>query len=160
MKSWIMVFILAITLTGCTSSDTIQVCSVHDGDTLTTCDGEKIRLFGVDAPEISQKLGKPARNALQRLVLHQNVSLSCDGKSYKRRVCRVTKSGININEEMVKEGWAFDYRRYSHGAFLNAQTLAQSKHLGIWQKENGGARPWDYRRHQYDKRQVHRTFKF
>jgi micrococcal nuclease len=145
-----MVLTLSIALTGCASPD---------GDTLTTCNGEKIRLFGMDAPEISQKLGKPSRNALQRLVLHQNISLFCDGKSYKRRVCRVTKSGININEEMVKEGWAFDYRQYSHGAYAQAQAFAQSQHLGVWQQENGGARPWAYRRHQHGKRPAHHAFR-
>lgn len=129
------------------------------GDTLTTCQGNKIRLAGIDAPEIKQRYGSQARNTLNNLVIGQNIALQCEGKSYDRKVCTVFLGTRNINQVMVQQGFAYDYQQYSHGAYLPAQQYAQTHHLGVWQQESGGQRPWDYRRHLSKKRN-NRTFKF
>jgi len=52
-------------------SERRQVLSVHDGDTITVNSGwgkEKIRLCGVDAPELSQPLGTQSRDKLRSLI--------------------------------------------------------------------------------------------
>ena len=97
--------LLIIGLSSCTFNNPGEkVCSVHDGDTFTTCAGNKIRLFGIDAPELRQRFGKESRNELASLVLERNVELDCGGKSYDRLTCQVTLDGKNINAEMVRSG--------------------------------------------------------
>lgn len=92
------------------------------------------------------------------MVLGQDVSLKCDGKSYNRKVCQVFLGTRNVNEAMVQQGFAYDYSHYSHGSYLPAQQYAQVHHLGVWDQSNGGERPWDYRKHSSQKR-TNRTFR-
>jgi len=56
-------------------SEQWQVLSIHDGDTIKVeKDGitEKVRFCGIDAPEISQPLGKESRDYLRSLVSPTN----------------------------------------------------------------------------------------
>ena len=112
----------ALSLTG--FSLAVQVCKVHDSDTLTTCQGQRVRLAGIDAPELKQRYGYSARDTLKSMALGQDVSLTCDGKSYNRKVCQVFLGTRNVNEAMVQQGFAYDYAHYSHGAYLPAQQYA------------------------------------
>ncbi len=128
-----------------------QVISVHDGDTLTLEDGRKIRLFGIDAPEITQPFGKNSRDALRSLVLNKDISLKCLDWSYNRRVCSVSMNGLDIQKQLVLKGLAYDYTHYSHGLYKPEEALAKEKSLGVWAMPDGGERPWKYRyriRHQ------------
>jgi micrococcal nuclease len=159
LKIFLLPLMATLVLSACSTEQAVQVCSVHDGDTLTTCDGLKVRLLGIDAPELAQRFGPPSRKTLKSLVQGQSVSLSCTGRSYDRRVCTVFKNGRNINEEMVSLGAAFDYPQYSHGAFRAAQSEAQAQRVGMWKTGNGGIRPWDYR-HIPRRKHSHRTFRF
>jgi endonuclease YncB( thermonuclease family) len=128
------------------------VCSNHDGDTFKLCNGQSIRLYGVDAPELIQPMGHEARDYLRKLLVGRDVRLICVGKSYKRSVCRVevsTPAGpIDASREMAGRGLAFDSPRYSHGEFKNAEVFAQSLGRGVWSLPGGGTRPWDFRSHQ------------
>jgi micrococcal nuclease len=137
--------LLITSLSSCASAPGEKVCSVHDGDTFTTCSGTKIRLAGIDAPELRQSYGQAARNELASLVLNQSVQLSCNGKSYQRLTCQVSLNGTDINGEMVSSGYAFDYPHYSHGFYQNQEQQAKEAGLGVWQATNGGQRPWAYR---------------
>jgi len=138
--------VLILSLSSCAFNNPGEkVCSVHDGDTFTTCAGNKIRLFGIDAPELRQRFGKESRDELASLVLERNVELDCNGKSYERLTCQVTLDGKNINAEMVKSGYAFDSPHYSHGLFQTQEKAAEAAGLGVWQVSNGGQRPWAYR---------------
>lgn len=79
------------------------------------------------------------------LLKDKDVQLSCKGKSFKRQVCRVWANGKDVEEEMVSNGWAFDFPKYSKGEYVQDQLFAQSHHLGVWQMPDGGQRPWDWR---------------
>jgi len=143
-RYWLMLgLLIAISLSGCAQGQ--RVCSVHDGDTLTTCDGQRIRLGKIDAPELKQRFGKEAQNALSSLVLNQMVTLNCFDTSYDRQVCQVGLNGKDINGEMVRLGYAFDYPHYSHGLYLPQERMAKAAGLGVWQLADGGKRPWEYR---------------
>ena len=96
---------------------------VNDGDTLKveTTEGTKlkVRLYGIDAPETEkikhksgmiskpgQPYGEESYRALKSKVLGKNVKVEIiDIDRYKRMVGIVYMDGININLEMVKEGW-------------------------------------------------------
>lgn len=108
---------LAILLAGChpaqssPGAETLTVTHVADGDTLTGLDGAgqhvRVRLLGVDAPEVAHD-GRPgecgatdARNSLERLVLHQRVTLADDPRAdridrYGRRLAYVDVGGVDV----------------------------------------------------------------
>src|SRR3954471_14722415 len=60
----------------------VTVSDVHDGDTLTAQDRGrviKVRLEGIDAPELAHPFGRQSRDALANLVLHKSVTLTSHG---------------------------------------------------------------------------------
>ncbi len=138
----ILALLLFLLITSQCRSD--QVASVHDGDTLTLADGRKIRLAGIDAPEISQPLGRQSRDHLKRLVIGRNITVVCRSKSYQRAVCDVYDAGRLLNLAMVQDGWAYDYPTYSKGKFKAAEEEARKKRRGIW-RAGSLVKPWDYR---------------
>jgi micrococcal nuclease len=143
LQSLLLTLLITVSLSGCAQGQ--RVCSVHDGDTFNTCDGQRIRLGKIDAPELRQCFGKEARNALSTLVLNQNVTLNCSDSSYDWQVCQVGLNGKDINGEIVRLGYAFDYPQYSHGLNQAQERAAKVGGLGVWQFADGGKRPWEYR---------------
>ena len=96
---------------------------VVDGDTLHI-NQTKIRLHGIDAPEMkqtcltnkgrTQKCGVLAKQALEKLVRGQDVICKGDKRDrYKRLIAVCYVGPFNINEQMVTDGWALAYRKYS-----------------------------------------------
>ena len=70
-----------------------KVVSVHDGDTLTALDAanvqHKVRLTGIDAPEIGQPFGTKARDRLTALAKGKTVTIHGHGQDrYGRPVGR------------------------------------------------------------------------
>ena len=126
---------------------------VIDGDTIHIGD-TKIRLHGIDAPEMKQTCrtskgkeqmcGVLAKQALERLVKGQDVT--CKGYTrdrYKRLIAVCYVGQLNINEQMVADGWALAYRRYSTD-YVRAETLAKSRREGMWRTEF--VPPWKWRK--------------
>ncbi len=122
-----------------------SVCSVHDGDTFRLCYGPSIRLWGVDAPELSQPYGEQSKQALEKLLSQKNVNLTCANTSYKRWVCLVEVDNKNVNYEMVRQGMAYAEPHYSSNTFKEVETTAKDSMLGIWSQPDGGEKPWEYR---------------
>ncbi len=122
-------------LTVCVADEGLVIV---DGDSLEIR-GERIRLQGIDAPEFLQKCydangwkfrcGHEALTYLKKLT---QGGVSCDryGKDkYGRSLTECfTKSGININREMVKQGWAVAYG----GSYLAEERQAKAAKRGIW----------------------------
>lgn len=114
---------------------------VIDGDSLEIS-GQRIRLWGVDAPEFNQvcarggthwKCGKAAIRALRGQIFGRRVRCEVlEVDRYERAVARCEVTGRSLNEWLVREGWALDYRRYSRGAYAAAQASAKSARRGIW----------------------------
>ncbi|MDJ0595968.1 MAG: thermonuclease family protein [Pleurocapsa sp. MO_226.B13] len=134
--------------------------SIYDGDTLRARRGEeelKIRFCGIDAPEVRMPMGIEARDHLRSLVDIGNgelLLLPIEQDRYGRTVAEVyvkdsRSTAINLNVQMVRDGYAWHYERYSgncpiRGELASAQELAQKEGLGIW---NGSPQPpWEFRR--------------
>jgi endonuclease YncB( thermonuclease family) len=126
---------------------------VIDGDTIHIGD-TKIRLHGIDAPEMKQTCrtskgkeqmcGVLAKQALERLVKGQDVTCKGDTRDrYKRLIAVCYVGQLNINEQMVADGWALAYRRYSTD-YVRAETLAKSRREGMWRTEF--VPPWKWRK--------------
>ena len=71
-----------------------RVVGVHDGDTITILDASKkqhkIRLAGIDAPELKQAFGTRSRQKLSDMAYDKDARLECHKTDrYKREVCKV-----------------------------------------------------------------------
>jgi len=109
--------------------------SAIDGDTLSF-NGQTIRLYGIDAPELKQTCGnRPAgelaHEALASMVIGRQVS--CEGKGHDRygrtlAVCKV--DGFDIGAEMVRTGMAWAFTRYSVD-YLSQEIEAKTAGRGV-----------------------------
>jgi len=72
---------------------------------------------GIDCPEKGQAYGKRAKQAASELVFDKDVTLSTSGKEkYGRTIGNVIlQDGMNLNEELVKQGWCWWYRKHAPG---------------------------------------------
>ena len=127
---------------------------IIDGDTfeLRTEEGrvERIRLHGIDAPEVSQKPeGLPARDALDGLLVkNQWLKVHLHKKDRNRWVGTVFRrhDGANINAEMIRNGHAWHATKFSNSQlFADAQKEAKAKSKGIWASESQPIPPWQAR---------------
>ncbi len=124
-----------------------KVIRVTDGDTITvlTSSGkEKIRFAQIDAPETShfgstaQPYGKEAGAFLRQLISNKNVRVEVETvDQYGRNVGTVFVGGLNVNREMVKNGFAWVYRQYAHDAeLLDLEKSARARQIGLWRLDN------------------------
>ena len=126
--------------------------TVIDGDTIRLGD-VKIRFSGIDAPEINQTCvasegkvacGKISRDLLIEKVTNNKISCTDEGKDFYGRVlgeCFV--NGESLSRYLVREGFAFAYRKYSD-KFISDEEYAKSNRLGMWSMKF--EYPWDYRK--------------
>lgn len=131
-----------------------RVVRVADGDTITLLDANnrqhKIRLYGIDAPELHQAYGRKARGALEKLVAGKDVRVKVINiDDYGRNVGLVSEGSIIANERMVQDGFAWVYTYYCKMNFCaDWQTLEQNARQarkGLWRGKNP-IPPWKWRR--------------
>jgi endonuclease YncB( thermonuclease family) len=128
-----------------------EVVGVIDGDTIDVLhDGhsERIRLHGIDAPEKSQAFGKRSKHAASELSFGKDVTVVEHGRDkYGRTLGEVILPGDkSLNQEMVRSGHAWRYRKYSDDRTLDRlETNARRSNRGLWQDDDAVA-PWEYRR--------------
>ena len=126
---------------------------IIDGDTVEIA-GERIRLNGIDTPESNQscmdgtgkrwRCGREATLALTAIVGDQAVTCKGDERDKYKRLIAVCFAGAkDLNAEMVRQGWALAYRKYSTD-YVAEETDAKSKKLGLWRGQF--VAPWDWRR--------------
>ena len=127
-----------------------KVVGVSDGDTVTVWrnghDQVRIRLSGIDAPELHQAFGQQAKGLMSRLVFGRNVSVRVvDHDRYRRTVARLSVDGQDVGLAMLRQGFAWHYKHYdSDPVYASAENAARAQHLGLWADAHPEA-PWDYR---------------
>ena len=129
-----------------------KVTGIKDGDTfevLFDSVPERVRLAEIDCPEKAQAYGKNAKQFASDLCFGKTVTVSSGGKRdrYGRVVGTVvTEDGTNVNEALVKAGFAWHYKDYSDNAQIGVyEQQAREKHLGLW-ADNDPTPPWDWRK--------------
>ena len=127
-----------------------RVVSVHDGDTVTALDAgnvqRKVRLTGIDAPEIGQPFGTKARDRLTALAKGKTVTIHSHGQDrYGRTLASVDIKGDDLAHRLVADGLAWHYTRYSKDAGLAAvEQEARAARRGLW-ADREPAPPWAWR---------------
>jgi endonuclease YncB( thermonuclease family) len=130
-----------------------RVVGVRDGDTITVLhDGRPtvIRLHGIDAPEKGQAFGMRAKAFTASLAFGQTVIVHVRGLDrYGRNIGDITLSdGRRLDEELVRAGYAWWFRRYSGDARLKTlEAQARVGRRGLW-ADPDPVPPWDWRRSQ------------
>ncbi len=139
-----------------------SVARVSDGDTVRLLVNDstelKIRLSGIDAPELDQAFGKESKNRLTELVDGRTIEAQCSKRDrYRRWLCKLVFNFSDINLSLVKDGFAWWYQYYKKDQTLEdqqsyrmAEAIAKEHKLGLWEDSNPVA-PWDFRREKRDK---------
>jgi micrococcal nuclease len=143
---WLLPFLLSAGVTG-------TVVGIHDGDTLRMLSGRntiKVRLYGIDAPELGQPFSRASREKLSALTFNQTIRLIPHGKdTFGRQLADVIlEDGTNVNHEMVRSGMAYYFRRYARSSELERlENEARRARRGVWSIDNMTP-PWEYRRQE------------
>ena len=125
---------------------------VVDGDTINL-NGQKIRFSGIDTPEINQicnkndeviKCGILAKELLISMIGNNKVKcVNEDVDRYKRILAECFVNNQSLSKFLVREGFAFAYRKYST-KFIEDEDYAKKNKKGMWSMTF--EYPWDYRR--------------
>jgi len=131
-----------------------EATKVVDGDTIHI-GHTKYRLFGIDAPEISQQCKKDNKTILCGLdakkLLENKIGketpkcISQTKDKYNRVVAECFIQSENLSSYMVRSGYAVAYRKYS-SKFVEDEKYAKNNKLGIWSTKFQN--PEEFRRHK------------
>jgi len=125
-----------------------EVVRVIDGDTFVIENNVKVRLLGVDAPEVGNCYSKESTNFLKKLIKGKKVYLQKDisgtddfGRLLRYVILRNNdpeKDDILVNDLLVRSGYAMDYKsspdnRY-RDLFSSSRNIARRAKIGIWKE--------------------------
>lgn len=129
-----------------------------DGDTLAAlAQGQevKIRLWGVDAPETDQPMGREAKITLSSLAPnHRSVRVHAHGVDRYGRVLAVLEGSgkLAINASMVEKGMAYHLKMVparGHTCLSAMEQFARTYRQGVWRESpQGTRRPWEHRQEE------------
>jgi endonuclease YncB( thermonuclease family) len=135
---------LAETFTG-------QVIGVTDGDTISVLRAgrrEVVRLLGIDAPERRQAYGERAKQHAAALAFGKVVAVEAPGRDRHGRLLAEVRlpDGRSLNQELVRAGAAWWFRRYSTDPTLaRLEAEARGARRGLW-SDPAPVPPWEHRR--------------
>lgn len=143
-----------------------RVTVVHDGDTVSIRAGsfagiptrlERVRLIGVDAPELGQEpWGRRSKRQLKKLISESNwivrVELDVEKRDRYGRLLAYLwgRNGRLLNEELIETGYALPYTVPPNVKYAErlraARTRAEGKRAGFWGADGLAERPGEWRR--------------
>jgi endonuclease YncB( thermonuclease family) len=133
-----------------------KVIEVNSGDVITIFNLNRpvrVRVLGIDAPEMEQAFGDVARKHLADLVSDKSVLVQYWGIDGDHSVTgRVSFEGIDIGAQMIRDGAAWvdpgSQQRLSatdREVYQESEAAARNERRGLWQQENPVA-PWEFAR--------------
>lgn len=139
-----------------------QVVKVHDGDTVTVRNAEgelyRVRIYGVDCPEMKQKWGEEAQDMTVSLLGGKTVQvIAVNRDKYKRHVAGIIllEDMLVLQDVLVSAGLAWVDNRFCKidacKLWILHQADAQKAKRGLW-SDSAAKAPWDWRREQRKKR--------
>jgi endonuclease YncB( thermonuclease family) len=128
-----------------------EVVGVIDGDTIDVLVGRqktRIRIEGIDCPELAQPFGRAAKQFASDRVFGKRVEiLSQSTDRYGRTIARVRVGGEDLGLALLKAGLAWQYTTYSHDPVYGAaERGARTARQGLW-ADKDPVPPWVERRH-------------
>ena len=134
------------------TDNSFKVVGVKDGDTFVLLkDGQEliIRFEHIDCPEKKQPFGKEAKKFVSNRCYGKYVSLkgSLKPDRYNRIIAEVIlEDGTNLNEELIKKGLAWHFKKYSSNArYAELEDNAKEIKIGLWSLLNP-IEPWNWRK--------------
>jgi micrococcal nuclease len=128
---------------------------VVDGDTFYCADGTKVRLIGIDSPELDQGIVATAARAALAEVLPDSTSVWLERDvapidRFGRTLAYVWAGEIMVNEHMLEQGWAVLFTvppnvRYVD-RFRQAEARARQAETGLWEAGGFDCAPQAHRR--------------
>ena len=147
-----IIITLLVLLSNSIAEEISGIPKVVDGDTVHI-DNYKFRLEGIDAPEMRQQCKKESfkisffigftfykdyscgRVSKEKLITKiDTTEIKCISSSkdrYKRYIATCYKGKTNLNQWMVRNGFAIAYRRYSK-KYIPDEEFAKENKLGLW----------------------------
>jgi len=128
-----------------------KVVGVSDGDTIEVLRERRavrVRLEGVESPESGQAFGSRAKQFTSNLVFGKTVAVQVKGTDQYGRILGevILPDGRSLNRELVRNGYAWWYRRYSDDPVLQRlEEEARRERRGLWRDKNPTP-PWEFRR--------------
>lgn len=148
---WFFLFLLGM---GITYGETLRgiVINVVDGDTVILLEKgpegkrtHRVQLKGIDAPEYGQAGGEEAKAYLEKLVWGETVTVQYAGDDQYGRILGLVLCGASrVNDEMVKEGWAWRYKYSTSKKLAAYESEAKAGKKGLW-AEPDPISPWEWR---------------
>ena len=129
------------------------VVGVTDGDTIAVLRDDHpstVRLVGIDAPEKRQAYGQAAKRFAASLAFGQTVTVRVSGHDRNARLLGevILPDGRSLAQELVRAGFAWWFRRYSHDLTLaHLEEEAREGRRGLW-ADPSPEPPWTYRKHR------------
>jgi len=115
-----------------------RVEMINDGDTVTCLDTEgrrvRVRLVGIDAPELDQPKGRESRAALVAKLTGGLVRVEGDARDQHGRLLGTLRlDDRDLNREMVAEGWAWAFTGFAEDSdLIAAESAARRARRGVW----------------------------
>ncbi|MBD5417360.1 MAG: thermonuclease family protein [Desulfovibrio sp.] len=137
-----------------------EVLSVHDGDSITARrvgpvrhKSDKVRVYGIDCPELDQPYGEEARELTARILDGKTVEIvpAQKGKSYRREVGGIVLLGdmLVIQDTLVSAGLAWVDDRFCKLPVCDLWRLhqreAKAARRGLW-ADDAPVPPWTWRK--------------
>ena len=131
------------------ANESVTVAYVHDGDTLNLSDGRKLRLIGINTPELAreEQAAEPYAEEARRAVAHYiprnsriDIQYGTERHDHYGRllVHVILPDGRNLNRLLLQEGLAQAIAVPPNLAFLDCYWQvdgeARSRHQGLWQE--------------------------
>ena len=148
MKKILGIVVLCFLTCNISFADNLRVV---DGDTIVL-NGEKIRFFGIDTPELKQtciqndqevECGVSAKMLLVKKIGNNIPICISEGKDrYKRTLAECFVNGESLSKFLVRSGYAFAYRKYSN-KFIKDEEFAKTNKIGMWSMTF--QYPWSFR---------------
>ena len=134
-----------------------KVIEVNSGDVITIFNLNRpvrVKLLGVDAPEMKQAFGDVAKKHLEDLVLDKSVLVEYSGIAADSSLTgRVLLNNADIGAQMIRDGAAWfdtNTNRLSgteRDVYQQSEQAARNERRGLWQEENPVA-PWEFVRNE------------
>ncbi|WP_083760678.1 thermonuclease family protein [Robiginitalea biformata] len=127
-----------------------RVVGITDGDTFTLLKHDsttvKIRLASIDCPERKQAYSAKAKEFVSNAIFGKEVRVEIQSfDRYRRAIALVYYGRKCLNEELLKNGFAWHYKKYSKDARLQSmEDKARKLRRGLWADAHPVA-PWNWR---------------